>query len=226
MKMRERLISAALKERFDELRGELVTRLAPETFAEAASFVAEVRELLRAAEPIDLKTSATPSAWAEADADCLTSLRALALGQMLPLRPAPEPSPVDAFVNALQSSRNDHEQRFRLLTQRYSWPLNFSLTTEDAAREYVLARLMARDRARVEKDGIGAVNSDDLLLRLNLCALYASRASDLRFLDALNYYYELLPAAWRPGGRNSWLLASYLALYARALATWVDVSSR
>ena len=61
----------------------------------------------------------------------------------------------------------------------------------------------------------GAVNSDDLLLRLNLCALYASRASDLRFLDALNYYYELLPAGWQPRGRNPWLLASYLALYAR-----------
>ncbi len=216
--MRERLISAALKERYDELRGERVTRLVPESFAEAAPFVAEVRELLRAAEPLDLKNFAAPSGRAEADADCLASLRALALGRALPLRPAPEPSPVDAFVNALQASRNDHEQRFRLLTERYRWPLNFSLTTEDAAREYVLARLMARDRARVVKEGIGAVNSDDLLLRLNLSALYASRASDLRFLDALNYYYELLPTGWQPRGRNSWLLASYLALYARALA--------
>ena len=79
--MRERLISAALKERFDELRGERVTRLAPESFAEAAPFVAEVRELLRAAAVSDLKNSAAPSAWAEADADCLASLRSLALGK-------------------------------------------------------------------------------------------------------------------------------------------------
>lgn len=226
MKMRERLISAALIERFDELRRERATRLAPESFAEAAPFVAEVRELLRAAAVADLKNSAAPSGRAEADADCLASLRALALGRPLPLRPAPEPSPADAFVNALQASRDDHEQRFRLLTERYRWPPNFCLMSEDAAREYVLARLMARDRARVEEDGIGAADSDDLLLRLNLCALHASRASDLRFLDALNYYYELLPAGWQPRGRNSWLLASYLALYARALATWVNVGSR
>lgn len=216
--MRERLISAALNERFEELRGERVTRLAPEIFGSGGPFVSEVRELFRAAAVADLKNSAAPSGRAEADADCLASLRALALDKALPLRPAPEPPPADAFVNALRASRGDHEQRFRLLTERYRWPPNFSLAAEDAAREHVLARLMARDRARVGEGGIGAVNSDDLLLRLNLCAVHASRASDLRFLDALNYYYELLPAGWQPRGRNSWLLASYLALYARALA--------
>ena len=221
MNRRERLISAALNERFLELRDARITRLAPESFAEAAPFVAEVRELFRTAEPADLKNYAqgTTSDWADADADCLASLRALALGRTLPLRPAPEPSPVGSFVSRLDASRNDPEQRFRLLAERYSWPLNFSLTTEDAARERILTRLMVQDRARVEKEGIAAAGGDDLLLRLNLIALHAARTSDLRFLDALNYYYELLPAGWQPRAGQTWLLASYLALYMRALAT-------
>ncbi len=216
--MRERLISAALNERFDELRGARLTRLEAESFAEAAPFVAEVRELFGTAEPADLKNAAAPAGWTEADVDCLASLRALALGRALPLRPAPEPQPVDSFVKALHASRNDPERRFRLLAERYKWPLNFSLTGEDVARERILTRLMAQDRGRVEREGVGTTRSDDLLLRLNLIALHASRASDLRFLDALNYYYELLPAGWQPRGRHAWLLASYLALYARALA--------
>src|SRR5215213_5000804 len=216
--MRERLISAALNERLIELRGARLTRLEPESFAEAAPFIAEVRELFGTAAPADLKNAAAPPGWAETDADCLSSLRALALGRATPPRPAPEPSPVDSFVKALRASRNDPERRFRLLAERYKWPSNYSLTTEDAAREHVLTRLMAQDRARVEKEGIETIDSDDLLLRLNLIALHASRESDLRFLDALHYYYELLPAGWRPRGRDPWLLASYLALYARALA--------
>ena len=218
MNKRERLIKAALTERFDELRGARITRLEPDDFGDAAPFVAEVRWLFGAAEAADLTNAAARPGWAEADADCLDSLRALALGRATPLRPAHEPGPVGSFLNALHASRNDPERRFRLLAERYRWPLNFGLIGEDAARERVLTRLMARDRARVERETVEAVDADDLLLRLNLAALYASRASDLRFLDALNYYYELLPAGWQPRGRNPWLLPSYLALYARALA--------
>jgi hypothetical protein len=219
--MRRELIASALASRFGELRGSLSARLAPENFGEAEGFVSEVRELLLKASPADLNgavpETGAPDAWTEADTDCLASVRALSLGQALRLRPG-SPAPVESFIEALTISRNDPAERFRLLTERYSCPLNFTLPSEDAAREHVLARLMAQDRARVEREAIEAVNADDLLLRLNLVALYASRASDLRFLDALNYYYELLPAGWQPLGRNSWLLASYFALYARALA--------
>lgn len=219
MNERERLIKAALAERLDELRGARLTRLEPDDFGDAAPFAAEVRGLCGAATAVaDLKHAAAHTRWAAADADCLDSLRALALGRATPLRPVPEPEPAELFVKALHASRNDPERRFRLLAERYRWPLNFGLSGEDVVRERVLTRLMARDRARVERETVGAVDADDLLLRLNLLALYAPRASDLRFLDALNYYYELLPAGWRPRGRNPWLLPSYLALYARALA--------
>jgi hypothetical protein len=219
--MRRELIASALAQRFTELRGRIAAQLAPEKFADAEGFVSEVRARLLNASPADLNNSVPETsahgAWTEADTDCLASLRALSLGQVLRLRPARPPS-VDSFVEALAISRGDPRERFRLLAERYSCPLNFTLPSEDAAREHVLTRLMAQDRARVERETVEAVDADDLLLRLNLVALYASRASDLRFLDALNYYYELLPAGWQLRGSHTWLLASYFALYARALA--------
>jgi hypothetical protein len=81
---------------------------------------------------------------------------------------------------------------------------------------------MANDRARIEKNSVSAVASADLLLRLNLIAVHAARTPDLRFLDALNYYYELLPDGWQPKDAQHYrLLISYFALYARALAAWI-----
>jgi len=55
------------------------------------------------------------------------------------------------------------------------------------------------------------------LLKLNLISVHASTAIDLRFLDALNYYYELLPVTVFPESQHAWLLISWFALYARAL---------
>lgn len=217
--MRRELVASALEERFRELSGGAAARLAPENFAGAEGFVSEVRGLLLKASVADFSVPETGAhdAWVDADADCLASLRALSLGRALQLRPG-RPAPLEPFLESLAASRNDPGERFRLLAERYSCPLNFRLPSEDAAREHVLARLMAQDRARVERETIESVNADDLLLRLSLVAVHASSASDLRFLDALNYYYELLPAGWQPRGPYGWLLASYFALYARALA--------
>jgi hypothetical protein len=78
---------------------------------------------------------------------------------------------------------------------------------------------MTADRTRLEKDSSRAVDAD-LLLKLNLISVHASTTSDLRFLDALNYYYELLPATLYPESQHPWLLVSWFALYARALNSW------
>ena len=78
-------------------------------------------------------------------------------------------------------------------------------------------RLMAHDRARVEGRSIASVDADDLLLKLNLVAVHSRETDDLRFLDALNYYYELLPTNWVPRARHVSLVVSFLGLYARAL---------
>ena len=42
--------------------------------------------------------------------------------------------------------------------------------------------------------------------------------TDLRYLDALNYYYELLPPAWYPESSHNWLRVSFLNFYLGALA--------
>ena len=82
----------------------------------------------------------------------------------------------------------------------------------------MLERLMVADRARIEQGSLHLLHADDLLLRLNLIAIYASLTADLRYLDALNYYYELLPADWSPATPHSWLRVSFLNFYRRALA--------
>ena len=52
--------------------------------------------------------------------------------------------------------------------------------------------------------------------------VHASFTTDLRFLDALNYYYELLPSNWHPMSKHNWLLASYWSFFARALTVHVN----
>ncbi|HMF56145.1 MAG TPA: hypothetical protein VK619_07350 [Pyrinomonadaceae bacterium] len=219
--MREELISGALSTRFDELCRVRVPHIAPERFGEAAQFVSEALGNLLDASPEEVKKSSVslnaPLEWMTSDADCFSSLRALCLGQQQELHKGQHPR-LEPFLKSLDASRRDPARRFQLIAERYACPLNFSLPDEDEAREYVLMRLMVQERARLERGSVEAINADDLLLKLNLVAIHASLAPDLRFLDSLNYYYELLPAAWHPQSAQGWLLVSYYALYARALA--------
>jgi len=123
------------------------------------------------------------------------------------------------FFDQLQSCIRDPHRRFELLTWRYLHPLNIAAPSEARIREHLLERLMVADRARLEQHSIDVVNADDLLLRLNLIGIYASFTTDLRYLDALNYYYELLPTNWYPESLHNWLRASFLSFYVRALTT-------
>jgi hypothetical protein len=150
----------------------------------------------------------------------LTTLQVLALGDPLPSSLVELPSSVE-FLRSLKAAGVDSEQRFKLLTGRYSYPLNFTAPSEQAIREHVLERLMVQDRRRLEGRSPSAVEVDDCLLKLNLVAIFASCTTDLRFLDALNYYYEVSPSNWRAQARNQWLLVTYLAFYARALVVFL-----
>jgi hypothetical protein len=106
--------------------------------------------------------------------------------------------------------------------ERYAYPLNFTLPAEDLVREYILTRVMSRHRSLIEKGSFEAADGDELMVMLNLIAVHAARSTDLRFLDALNYYYELLPTSWFVRVQlQGVLFASYFALYARALAAWI-----
>ena len=234
MSIQRELISEALERRFNELRLERLAPLAPEKFdAASARFVANTRERLLNAAPEDLKdsfnaskensfhASNAPDVWmASEGANCLASLRLLSLNERLQLRPAPRP-PSETFLPDLNACQREPARRFQLLDARYSCALNFALASEKEIREYVLMRLMTHDRARIERASLAAINSDDLLLRLNLTAIAAALTADLRFLDALNYYYELLPATWQPPAPHGWLVVAYYALYAHALLAWI-----
>jgi hypothetical protein len=228
MSMRRELISNALKERFHEIVGEVVSRLSSAGMdCEAARFVEDVRQKLMNASLADVRKfmgdNKAPAAWMESEEETTfcAALFARALGYSPPLRFAKHP-PVEPFLELLLASRADPELRVQLLTDRYANPLNFTLPEEEKAREFVLMRLMAHERARIEKGAGEKINADDLLVMLNYVAVYAACGTDLRFLDALNYYYELLPMGWHRGARQqAVLLASYLALYTGALAAWI-----
>lgn len=234
MSIQRELISQALAQRFNELRDERLKQLAPEKFdAASAHFIAQTRERLLTSTLEDLKDSFSasnknsfhasnaPDVWMESeDADCLASLRHLSAGERLPLRAAPHP-PSETFLQDLNACQREPARRFQLLNARYNCALNFALPAETEIREHVLLRLMVHDRAQIERASLAAINSDDFLLRLNLTATAAALTTDLRFLDSLNYYYELLPAAWQPPAPHGWLLVSYYALYAHALIAWI-----
>jgi hypothetical protein len=222
--MNSDLISKAVGRRFTELCSERVAYLAPQSFGGMNTFVSSVQQQLLNTSPGALKNSfssfAIPADWIEVGSDCLESLRLLSLGEPLPHQTG-APAPGSAFLQELKTTSKEPQRGFQLLTARYACPFNFALPAEDEVREYVLMRLMVQDRTQVEKGSIVAADSDNLLLKLNLVAIHAAAAHDLRFLDALNYYYELMPATWRPDSEHGWLLASYFALYSRALVAWL-----
>ncbi len=219
--MNKELIAAAVARRLSEV-SERVNHLDPERFGDGGFHLSSIKEVLRGA-PSELKAKLPPflpiKQWAAADTDCLTALRVLSLHGPQAKPAAPHP-PTDEFLKELKAKISARGKLFAALADRYSWPLNLSLTTESEAREYVLLRLMTSFRRQVEEAFPSADDADDLLLQLNLIAVHACATTDLRFLDALNYYYELLPANWHPESENGWLIGSCLALYARALTAW------
>ena len=153
-----------------------------------------------------------PETWFASTTDSLTAIRALAADEEIECIETAAPDE-PSFFDDLQAAIRDPQRRFELLTTRYRHPLNVAAPSEQRVREHLLERLMVADRARIEQHSLPLSHADDLLLRLNLIAIYASFTTDLRYLDALNYYYELLPRASHP---------EFLNFYARALATHIN----
>jgi hypothetical protein len=214
-------MSNALKERFREVCDEprlSTAACGPVNFFQDVRLklygisIADMRNLIPYPRGLDY--------WTTSDIGFRRSLLLLSLGHR-PEFPSGERPRVAPFMELLTASRADPERRTQLLAERYSSPLNFTLPSEDEVREYVLARLMTHDRAGLERASHADVNGNDLLLKLNLVAVHAARTTDLRFLDALNYYYELPRAMWPSQACDDALMASYHALYAQALAAWI-----
>ena len=181
-------------------------------------FVSRLREqLVTAIDGQQFRKWAAPTSWFASSGDSLTAIRALAVDEPVECIEAAPPNEPD-FFDELHASTRQPQRRFELLTTRYLHPLNFAAASEHRVREHLLERLMVADRSRIEQHSLHLLNADDLLLRLNLIAIYASLSNDLRYLDALNYYYELLPSAWYPQSLHNWLRVSFLSFYGRALA--------
>ena len=213
MSAREDAILDALKRRLSDVR-DRIAGLRPEAFGDAADYLKRLRQSLSSE---NLSEDDFSLARAASDgADCVAALCAISLTSA-PIDSTIQPVDAAQFLERLKQCRNDSEKRFCLLAERFSWPPNFSRSTEAEIREHVLMRLMVHDRARIEEQSIAGVDADDLLLKLNLLAVHSLSSDDLRFLDALNYYYELLPTDWVPRARHVSLVVSFLALYARAL---------
>jgi hypothetical protein len=153
-----------------------------------------------------------PKTWFASSCESLAAIRSLAEDERIECIEVEPPD--TTFFDELHAASRDPRQRFQLLAKRYVHPLNIAAPSEDKVREHLLERLMVNDRARIEQNSLHLLDADDLALRLNLIAIYASLSRDLRYLDALNYYYELLPANWYQdeSGRGH-----FLTFYARAL---------
>ena len=160
---------------------------------------------------------AAPKTWFASTCDSLSAIRELAADEPVECNETDLPDEPE-FFDHLKATTREPQRRFELLTVRYLHPLNIAAPSEDQVREHLLERLMVADRSRIEQGSLHLLHADDLLLRLNLIAIYASLTADLRYLDALNYYYELLPADWSPATPHSWLRVSFLNFYRRALA--------
>lgn len=180
-------------------------------------FVSHLRkQLVAALDGHQFRKWNAPQTWFESTSDSLSTMRALAADEQVQcVESAPPDEP--RFFDELQAASREPQRRFELLTMRYLHPLNIAAASEQIVREHLLERLMVADRSRIEQHSLPLLHAGDLLLKLNLVAIYATFTTDLRYLDALNYYYELLPADWYSESPHNWLRQSFLNLYARAL---------
>lgn len=219
MNNRRKLLLSAVSERFRELCDERIRSLKPEDFGEQLSFVSEVQQQFSNAssEQFQEQQLQPTDTWQQSELTGLPALRALALGN-LGVTSSGETPAGGEFLDELKTARKDASQSLQLMMKRYACPLNFACATEDDIREFVLAGLMVQDRRTIEEDSLSSADNDYLWYRLSLIALHSQASPDLRFLDALSHYFELIPAGWRPRAQNNWLMVSYLSLYARALA--------
>jgi hypothetical protein len=118
-------------------------------------------------------------------------------------------------LSSVAFKRLSSKNRVETLSLRYRCPLNIGGEGESEIAEKLLRQLMLTDRIKLEKGT--EFDVDDILLKLNLIAVAAPFKHDLRFLDALNYFYELPHRSLSRLRCNPRLLAARLCLYAQLL---------
>jgi hypothetical protein len=221
----DRRIAQALQQRLGELRKTSADRISPSRFGDQSSFAAQVQEILQSENISPWMESPTidassPPRWIDSEKDGLAFLRQVALGESPPVdfKDADPKENAETFLKILHENKSE---RFQPLIRRYRCSFNLRLESEKEIVEFLLYQLMVPKRVKLDKGNLDSLDHDELLLMLSFIAVYAAGSPDLRFIDSLNYYYERLPANWKPEGAHPWLLISFYALYARALTSGV-----
>lgn len=211
---REEILRRALLRRRAELRKSWKHLISAECLESLGSLASEVKSFLSGQDSIRDWRFAASFTWTDCDASFLDCLRVIALAGNIEYRPLDTGpaclSPVD--LNKLSSN-----ERLEVLRARYRCPLNIGTASEFEVAEELVRQLMVSDRAKLEAGA--KFDVDMMLLKLNLVGIRAMITRDLRFLDALNYFYELPLRSLIHMRANSDLLASWLCIYAQLLCT-------
>jgi hypothetical protein len=152
--------------------------------------------------------------WMNCDASFMDCLRAIALGRNIEHRPS-DTGPVG--LSLVSFNKLASNQRSEILCDRYQCPLNIGLHGESDVAEELLRQLMVPDRAKLEAGA--EFDVDMVLLKLNLVGVRAMVTRDLRYLDVLNYFYELPRRSLTRMRANPRFLAFWLCIYAQLLST-------
>lgn len=218
LEYRNDLLSQALLLRRCELRDTWEELIPADCLQSLGPLAWDVGAFLSEGEPAAQPAPPARFTWRACDEDFLDCLQGIALAQRIVCRAAAPPG----YLSAADLRELPGKERFELLCGRYRCPWNIGAPSEFEIGEEILRRLMVSDRKRVEK-GMD-FDVEEVLLALNLLAIRALVARDLRSFDALNYFYELPRRSLVRMRENPRLLAFWLCIYKQALSVpdWLE----
>ncbi len=154
--------------------------------------------------------------WMSCDRTPAETFATLSRGELPNIQRGQEP-PEEAtqWCDAMASANG--EELMQGLLHRYACVLNFSQVTEEPIREWVLEKLMSPYRIRLHRGSLSSVEETLVCLMLNLVGVASLFDSDLRLIDALNYYYETLFPNAGLLSSNQEMTASFLGIYTQSL---------
>jgi hypothetical protein len=211
---RKEILREALLRRRAELRKSWKHLISREGLESLGSLAPDVEAFLSGQGSIhDWRPVATIK-WINCDASFSDCLRTIALVGSVEYRPS-DTNPPRLSLPHLNKLSND--ERLKTLCDRYRCPLNIGTASEFDVAEELLRQLMVPDRAKLEAGE--KFDVDIVLLKLNLVGIRAMITRDLRFLDALNYFYELPQQSLTRMRASPRFLAFCLCIYAQLLCT-------
>jgi hypothetical protein len=207
---RQAILNQGLLKRRAELRRNWQRLITPECLEQLGATSTRVSSFLSG--PDAFQDWRTAPQWTHCHASLAACLIGIGLGDAIAHHAsAGEPT----ALSCADFKKLPAQARVQALSVRYRCPRNIGLESESGVAEELLRQLMVKDRTKLE---VGLeFEADDVLLKLNLVAVCARMKRDLRFLDALNYYYELPRRSLVRLRRNPQLLAAWLCIYAQLL---------